>query len=337
MTAELPVRSARSIVPRALAIVLMALALAACGEDSPGGSASFPAAAGVRRNGSGNGNGNRDRLPPTVTITAPVSGGTFDANAPSVSLAGVAADDVGVTRVSWSNDAGGSGAATGTSAWSAAAVPLHPGGNTITVTAYDASGRSGSARIAVNYATSAVSANQPPLISGTPAGTVTAGTPYRFIPAASDPEGAPLTFSVSNAPAWATFDPATGTLAGTPAEANVGVSGGISISVSDGTNVAMLPAFAITVQSAPLRSATLSWTPPSQNADGSPVTDLAGFRIYYGTATGVYPQVVPLDNPGLTRYVIDNLAPGTWHFAMSAIDAAGEESALSPEVTRTIL
>ena len=80
-------------------------------------------------------------------------------------------------------------------------------------------------------------------------------------------------------------------------------------------------------------SVTLNWQPPTQNADGSPLTDLAGYKIYVGTETGVYEHLeIMLDNPGLTTYVIDNLGPGTYYFAATALNAAGVESFLSDEL-----
>lgn len=90
-------------------------------------------------------------------------------------------------------------------------------------------------------------ANAAPLISGTPASSVQQGASYRFAPTASDADGDSLTFSIQNKPAWASFDVATGVLAGTPGNANVGTSSNIVISVSDGTAVSSLPAFSITV------------------------------------------------------------------------------------------
>ena len=84
---------------------------------------------------------------------------------------------------------------------------------------------------------------------------------------------------------------------------------------------ASLPAFAIAVQALATGSATLSWTPPTQNSDGSPLVDLAGYKIYWGTASGSYTSVVQLGNPGLATYVVDGLASGaTYYFAVSAFN-----------------
>ena len=83
-------------------------------------------------------------------------------------------------------------------------------------------------------------------------------------------------------------------------------------------------------------SATLSWTPPTQNTDGSPLTDLAGYKFYWGTTPGIYPNMVMTNNPGITIYVIENLEPGTYEFVATAFNAAGVDSAYSGTSTKTI-
>lgn len=89
--------------------------------------------------------------------------------------------------------------------------------------------------------------NTAPSISGVPDGSVTAGNLYSFIPTASDPDLDTLRFSITNQPRWAGFDSATGTLSGTPSEADIGSYGNIIITVSDGTSTAALPGFSIEV------------------------------------------------------------------------------------------
>lgn len=79
-------------------------------------------------------------------------------------------------------------------------------------------------------------------------------------------------------------------------------------------------------------SVTLSWQAPTERADGTPLTDLAGFRIYYGAAREDLDMVIDLTNPGLSRYVVENLTAGTWYFAMTAYDQAGLQSSPSPTV-----
>jgi hypothetical protein len=82
-------------------------------------------------------------------------------------------------------------------------------------------------------------------------------------------------------------------------------------------------------------SATLSWQPPQTNTDGTALTNLVGYYIHYGTSSGSLDLQLKVD-AGLTRYVIDNLAAGTWYFAVSSYNSAGVESALSAIVSKTI-
>lgn len=180
-------------------------------------------------------------------------------------------------------------------------------------------------------------ANTPPVISGSPLMTIIAGNLYDFQPTASDADGDTLTFAVNGLPGWASFDTATGRLSGTPVSANVGVYSNISISVSDGEDSASLTAFTITVADITLGSATLSWTPPTQNTDGTPLTDLSGYRIYWGASSGNYPNSVTINNPGITTYVVENLAPGTWEFVSTALNSDGVESSYSNPASKTIL
>jgi hypothetical protein len=81
---------------------------------------------------------------------------------------------------------------------------------------------------------------------------------------------------------------------------------------------------------------TLAWQPPTTNTNGSPITDLAGYKIHYGTTSANYTQVASVDNAGLSRYVVDNLAKGTYYFAITAYNSAGVESELSAEVVETL-
>jgi hypothetical protein len=182
--------------------------------------------------------------------------------------------------------------------------------------------------------------NAAPTISGTPAASVVAGQAYSFQPTASDPENQTLTFSISGRPAWATsFSTTTGRLSGTPTSTNVGTYSNIVISVSDGTNTVPLPSFSITVTPAGTTtgSATLRWTPPTLNEDGTPIENLAGYRVYYGTNSSNLTQVVTIASPSVTSAVIQNLTPATWYFALKAYNAANVESSFSNVASKTIL
>jgi len=178
--------------------------------------------------------------------------------------------------------------------------------------------------------------NEAPSISGSPAGSVNVGSAYTFQPTASDPEGDTLVFSIQNSPSWATFSASTGRLSGTPGESAAGSYANIIISVSDGENTAALPAFTITVAKSSTGVATVQWTPPTENTDGSALTDLAGFRIKYGRSASTLDQTVNLTNPGMASYVIEDLASGTWYFAVMAYTSGGAESGLSEVASKTI-
>jgi hypothetical protein len=194
-----------------------------------------------------------------------------------------------------------------------------------------------SAQLATFQIVVSPSANRPPTISGAPTTAMTLGTAYSFTPTASDPDGDPLTFRITNLPAWASFDTATGRLSGTPAAQHVGTTTGIVITVDDGRQgTASLAAFNVTVQAVAFGSATLSWMPPTTNTDGSPLIDLAGYKVYWGPSLGNYPNSTTLSNPGLTSYVVTNLAPGTYYFVATAFNTSGVESSFSGVASKTI-
>src|SRR6266542_2916444 len=92
-----------------------------------------------------------DTTAPTIAITAPTSSPTYTTNASPLTLAGTAADNVGITQVSWASDRGGTGTASGTTSWSASGIALQSGANVLTVTARDAAGNTGAATLAVTY------------------------------------------------------------------------------------------------------------------------------------------------------------------------------------------
>jgi hypothetical protein len=80
---------------------------------------------------------------------------------------------------------------------------------------------------------------------------------------------------------------------------------------------------------------SLNWVAPTENVDGSPLTDLAGYRVYYGTSSRSYANSVPVSSPGASSVSIT--APsGDYYVAMTALDAEGNESAYSNEVLKTV-
>ncbi len=167
------------------------------------------------------------------------------------------------------------------------------------------------------------------LIGGTPKTLAIEGQVYTFQPTIVDPAGAPLSFSIDNRPVWASFDTDTGELTGTPDLGDVGTTSNILISATDGTLSDSIGPFSITVNQAGTGSSvTLSWTPPTLNADGNTLTDLGGYRIRYGTVDGVYPNIVSVD-ASMTTHVINDLLPDTYFFVATAHDKVGNESQFS--------
>jgi len=206
---------------------------------------------------------------------------------------------------------------------------------TFEVTAFDPAGNESALSNTATAVTTAT-ANSAPQISGTPSATVNVGQDYVFTPTANDPDGNNLLFSIQNMPRWAQFDSTTGTLSGTPQVGDAGTYTSISISVSDGNLSDTLPDFTITANQISMGSAILSWVPPTQNTDGSVLTDLAGFNIYYGTSPGSYPNQITINNPGITGYVVDNLTANTWYFVSTSFNSTGMESEFSNVTTKTI-
>ena len=91
----------------------------------------------------------------------------------------------------------------------------------------------------------------------------------------------------------------------------------------------------VTVQSG-VGTASLSWMPPTNKEDGSVLPDLAGYRVYYGTSSGSYPNSIDVPNPGVTDYLVESLVPGKYFFVVTAYDASGNESVYSKEASKTI-
>jgi hypothetical protein len=178
-------------------------------------------------------------------------------------------------------------------------------------------------------AATTVESNIAPAISGAPIATVMAETEYLFTPDASDADGDSLHFSIENKPNWAVFDTETGTLWGVPGPDDVGTIGNIVISASDAQASTAMASFAVTVSPSGQGSVVLNWLPPTENEDGSSLTNLGSYRIYYGTAPEEMYETIDIINPGISSFVVENLNPDTYYFAATAISADGVESDMS--------
>lgn len=87
---------------------------------------------------------------------------------------------------------------------------------------------------------------------------------------------------------------------------------------------------------AQMSSLSLAWIAPTQNSDGSSLTDLAGYRILVGTSSGNYSRIITIDNPATLNYTLSNLPRATYYVVVKAVDAANNESAPSAEMVKVL-
>jgi hypothetical protein len=173
-------------------------------------------------------------------------------------------------------------------------------------------------------------------LSGTPAASVTVGSAYKFEPSVS--AGGTVTFSVQGQPAWMAFNSATGTLSGTPTATAEGSTGQITITGSNGTSSASIGPFVVHVNAAAATSgsAALSWIAPTHNTNGTLITDLAGYHIYYGTNADDLSTTIDVVGGESTTYTVTGLSAGTYYFSVVAYNAEGMDSPDSNLESKTI-
>ena len=111
----------------------------------------------------------------------------------------------------------------------------------------------------------------------------------------------------------------------------------ISVTATDGAGATASRSIVVKRETNGTGSVTLSWEAPTQRADGSPLTNLAGYYIHYGRMSGVYDYEIKIDNPGITTYVVEGLTPGTWYFVLSSYDTDGIESDYSEEIVVEVM
>lgn len=286
--------------------------------------------------------------PFSIQVTAPPNGAPTIAGTPSTSVqVGTAysfqptASDPNSDTLTWSITNKPTWATFSTTTGKLSGTPAAANvGTTSNVRISVSDGRL-SASLAAFSLTVTSTPNKAPTITGTPATSVTAGSAYSFTPTGADADGDTLSYSIQNKPSWATFSIASGTLSGTPASA--GTYSNIIISVSDGKASAALAAFTITVAAAPsapppttTSSITLNWGAPTTNTDGTALTNLAGYRISYGTTASNLDTTVQVAGAGLTSYTIDGLTTGTWYFSIKSYSSSGTESAPSNAVSANV-
>jgi|SRR5688572_16089660 hypothetical protein len=178
--------------------------------------------------------------------------------------------------------------------------------------------------------------NQAPIISADGETTAHVGVAYEFQPAASDPENDKLTFSAENLPPWASFDSSSGVISGTPGASDVGEYEAITITVADAARQSATKPFSITVVGGGSGVATLAWETPPAKCDGSPLDDLAGYRIVYGRNADDLDHSIFIDDPAQTAYAFSTLDEGIWYFAVIAVNANGLEGPPSTAAMKSI-
>jgi hypothetical protein len=127
-----------------------------------------------------------------------------------------------------------------------------------------------------------------------------------------------------------TTTPVSGTTVGTTTPVS-GTTSGTTTTVAS-SNKTTTPVKTTTTNGV----ATLDWMPPTENSDGSVLTNLAGYTVYYGTSPDSLTQSIKVTNPGLTAYTVTNLPSGTWYFAVTSYSSAGVESTRTGTVSTTI-
>src|SRR5581483_7224593 len=241
-----------------------------------------------------------DTTPPTIRITSPTSLATYASPSGSISLGGIAGDNIGVTQVAWSSDSGGSGIAAGTTNWSIAGIPIPSGSTHITVTARDAAGNQTSALLTVTYTPPDTTPPNIAITSPTSAATFTASSGTLNVGGtASDNTGV---IQVT----WATDHGASGVAAGT---GNWTISG---LALTSGTTRLTVTAgdAAGNASSAVL---TITYTPADTTAPAISITSPTSSGTYSTSSNSVALAGAASDNVGVTQvsWVTDKGGSGT--------------------------
>lgn len=167
-------------------------------------------------------------------------------------------------------------------------------------------------------------------ITGQPQLSISLGAAYYFN-ANTTGTTKTVTFSIQNKPSWATFNTLTGELSGTPNE--VATFSNIGISASDGQSTAKMKSFSIVVTDAGATNnvvATVSWTAPTSNTDGSTFNNPSGFVIHYGASSTALNKSVTIGSSTARSYNLAGLSKGsTYYFAVAAINTMNMEGELS--------
>jgi len=167
----------------------------------------------------------------------------------------------------------------------------------------------------------------------------TVGVAFHYQPTAQDPDSQQLRFTAVNLPLWASIDPASGHISGTPGPTDAGLYESISITVADATHQAVTAPFSIAVNPAlelSAGTASLQWEMPPSKVNGEPLDDLAGYRILYGRSSSDLDQSVMIPDPAITSYQFSTLTSGVWYFAVVAVSSNGLEGPPTTYASKSI-
>jgi hypothetical protein len=236
-------------------------------------------------------NGSGDTTAPTVTITSPTSATTYATTAATVNLAGTASDNVGVTQVTWVNDRGGSGTASGTTGWSVSSIALQSGANVITVTAKDAANNSSTDVLTVTYSPADTTAPTVTITGPTNAATYsTSSSTVNLSGTASDNVGVTQV-------TWVNDRGGSGTASGTTSwSAN-------NIALQSGANV-----ITVTAKDAANNSSTDVLTVTSST--GSPVLQVIPVTAGAATGSAYFPLQLAFDAQPTSPPTVGQLGTG---------------------------
>ena len=143
------------------------------------------------------------------------------------------------------------------------------------------SDESGTATVAF----SGIATATPIILQGIPANTATVGNKYSFEPTVSLDTGV-VTFAIEALPAWASFDTSTGKLSGTPGPGDVGLTGEITITATDGSNTGSVGPFTVRVNAVPPHSGDAPPTIAGKPASTVMVKQSYTFQPKIGDAAG---------------------------------------------------
>ncbi|RMH35376.1 MAG: fibronectin type III domain-containing protein, partial [Nitrospirae bacterium] len=237
-----------------------------------------------------------DTTPPTLAVTSPTSGTTWSTTSSTISLAGTAADDVGVTVVTWHTDQGVNGNASGTTTWTVSNLSLHSGTNTITVAAWDGAGNSSTHTLTITL--TPLDTTPPTLTLTSPTTSTTWSTttsPLAISGTATDDVGVTQI-------TWSNDRGGSGTASGTTSW-TVG-----SIALLSGTNV-----LTVTAQDAAgnttTRTLTVTFTPPDTTPPTVTLTSPSDGATVSGTITLTATAVDNVDVAGV-QFQVDGANVG---------------------------